>query len=99
MAALMTDTVRTSDDIASSYDVVVAGTGIAGLSAALAAAEAGLSVVLFDKDGLIGGGTALSYGGLWAGCNHLAKAAGIADDRQSVYDYMQFVAGGSAKLG
>ena len=86
----------TSEEIATSYDVVVAGSGIAGLSAALAAAEAGLSVVLFDKDDLIGGGTALSYGGLWVGCNHLASAAGIADERQAVHDYMEFVAGGAA---
>ena len=80
-----------------SYDVIVAGSGIAGLSAALAAAEAGsVRRAYSTKDDLLGGGTALSYGGLWAGCNHLASAAGIADERQAVHDYMQFVAGGSA---
>ena len=35
---------------AQAYDVVIAGTGIAGVAAALAAAEAGLSVALFEKD-------------------------------------------------
>ena len=80
-----------------SYDVIVAGSGIAGVSAALAAAEAGLSVAVFEKDDLIGGGTCLSYGGVWVGCNHLAKAAKIPDTREAVRDYMQFVAGGAAE--
>src|SRR5262245_22073805 len=78
------------------YDVIVAGTGIAGVAAALAAAEAGLSVVLLEKDSLIGGGTCLSYGGIWVGCNHLAKAEGIPDSREAVLDYMRFVAGEAA---
>jgi 3-oxosteroid 1-dehydrogenase len=86
----------TASKVADEYDVVVAGSGIAGVAAALAAAEAGLSVALFEKDALIGGGTCLSYGGIWVGCNHLAKAAGIADSRQAVLDYMRFVAGGAA---
>jgi succinate dehydrogenase/fumarate reductase flavoprotein subunit len=78
------------------YDVVIAGTGIAGVAAALAAAEAGLSVALFEKDAFVGGGTCLSYGGIWVGCNHLAKAAGISDSRNAVHEYMRFVAGGAA---
>jgi hypothetical protein len=79
------------------YDVVVAGSGVGGLGAALAAAEAGLSVVVLEKDRLIGGGTALSAGGLWAGCNHLQRAAGLADSRQAVLDYLNFVGGGSSE--
>jgi 3-oxosteroid 1-dehydrogenase len=86
----------TRKEPADSYDVIVAGSGIAGLSASLAAAEAGLSVAVFEKDDLIGGGTCLSYGGIWVGCNHLAKAAKIPDTRQAVLDYMRFVAGDSA---
>jgi 3-oxosteroid 1-dehydrogenase len=78
------------------YDVIVAGSGIAGLSAALAAADAGVSVAVFEKDDLIGGGTCLSYGGIWVGCNHLARSAGISDTRDAVRNYMRFVAGGSA---
>ena len=78
------------------YDVVVAGSGIGGVAAALAAAEAGLSVAVLEKDSLIGGGTCLSYGGVWVGCNHLANAAGITDSREAVLDYMRFVAGGAA---
>jgi 3-oxosteroid 1-dehydrogenase len=78
------------------YDVVVAGSGIGGVAAALAAAEAGLSVAVLEKDSLIGGGTCLSYGGVWVGCNHIANAAGIPDSRDAVLNYMRFVAGGAA---
>lgn len=79
------------------YDVVVVGSGAGGLATALAAASAGMSVAVLEKDRLIGGGTALSAGGLWAGCNHLAKAAGLADSRQAVLDYLGFVGGGAAE--
>jgi 3-oxosteroid 1-dehydrogenase len=81
---------------AGEYDVVVAGSGIAGVAAALAAAESGLSVAILEKDSLIGGGTCLSYGGVWVGCNHIATAAKIPDSREAVLEYMRFVAGGAA---
>lgn len=77
-------------------DVIVIGSGIGGLSTALAAAEGGLSVLVLEKDVLLGGGTALSHGGLWAGCNHIGLAHGFADSRAAVLDYMRFVAGGAA---
>jgi len=86
----------TQDQPADHYDVIVAGSGISGVSVALAAAEAGLSVAIFEKDQLIGGGTCLSFGGIWVGCNHLAKSVGVADDRESVLSYMRFVAGDAA---
>jgi succinate dehydrogenase/fumarate reductase flavoprotein subunit len=79
------------------YDVIVVGSGAGGLGTALAAAAAGVSVAVLEKDRLIGGGTALSAGGLWAGCNHLQRAAGIADSRQAVLDYLNFVGGGASE--
>src|SRR5260221_8034697 len=75
------------------YDVIVVGSGAGGLGTALAASAAGLSVAVLEKDRLIGGGTALSAGGLWAGCNHLQRAAGIAESPQAVLDYLNFVGG------
>lgn len=81
---------------AKNYDVIVVGSGVSGLATALAAAEAGMTVAVLEKDVLLGGGTALSYGGIWAGCNHLAKAADIPDSREAVLQYMRFVAGGCA---
>ena len=79
------------------YDVIVVGSGVGGLATALAAAEAGLSVAVFEKDELLGGGTALAHGGIWVGCNHLAEAAGFPDSRQAVIDYLRFVGGGATE--
>ena len=81
---------------AAEYDVIVVGSGIGGVSAALAAAEMGLTVALFEKDDLLGGGTCLSYGGIWVGDNHVARTQGISDSRAAILDYMRFVAGGAA---
>ena len=77
------------DDI---FDVVVIGSGIAGVSTALAARAIGLRPVLLEKAEKLGGGTAFSMGGLWIGNNHLALAAGYRDSRADVLDYMRFVA-------
>jgi len=48
-----------------SYDVVVLGTGAAGLSAALTAAALGASVGVFEKSEKVGGTTAVSGGIPW----------------------------------
>ena len=47
------------------YDVIVLGTGAAGLSAALTAGAAGASVGLFDRAHTVGGTTAVSGGVSW----------------------------------
>ena len=77
------------------YDVVVLGSGIAGLAGGLAAAAKGLSAVVLEKASRLGGMTANSYGLIWVGQNHLAKAAGLSDSRAEVVDYMRFLGGGS----
>ena len=66
------------------YDIIVLGTGVAGLSAALAAHERGLRPLVIEKTGKLGGGTTNSYGLIWVGNNHIAKAQGYQDDRDSV---------------
>ena len=58
------------------YDVIILGSGIAGLATAVAAAERGLRPLVIEKDDKLGGGTTSSYGLLWVGGNHLARAAG-----------------------
>lgn len=67
-----------------SYDVIVLGAGIAGLSAAAAAAEAGLSVALLEKTGAIGGSSAMS-GGFFAFSGTDEQAAAGVDDNAEVF--------------
>ena len=79
-----------------SYDVIILGSGIAGLAAALAAHELGLQPLVLEKAATLGGGTVHSYGLIWVGENHLAQAAGHGDTRDEVLAYLQFLGGGKA---
>ena len=47
------------------FEVVVVGSGAAGMTAALTAAHHGLRAVVIEKTGRFGGSTARSGGGLW----------------------------------
>lgn len=73
-------------------DVLVAGSGSAGLVAALGAASAGLSTVILERTPLVGGTTAMSSAGVWVPANHHAAAAGLHDDRQAALTYIRSVA-------
>jgi 3-oxosteroid 1-dehydrogenase len=77
------------------WDVVVLGSGIAGLAGALAAHELGLRPIVLEKASTLGGGTVNSYGLIWVGQNHLAQAAGYSDTRDETIAYMRFLSGGS----
>jgi 3-oxosteroid 1-dehydrogenase len=77
-----------------SYDVVVLGSGIAGLAAALSAHEHGLRPILIEKSSQIGGTTTDSYGLIWVGGNQLMRAAGETDAREDIIRYMTFLGGG-----
>lgn len=74
-------------------DVVVLGSGGAGLMAATVAAHHGLQVLLAEKTDYFGGTTAWSGGGLWVPANALAAAAGLSDSPQAALDYVQAVVG------
>jgi 3-oxosteroid 1-dehydrogenase len=76
------------------YDVVVVGSGVAGLSAALVAHEAGLRTVVVEKADRLGGSTTYSYGLIWIPRNHLEVEAGYSDSLDDVLQYMQFLGGG-----
>ena len=59
--------------------VAIVGGGAAGLCAALAAKEAGVAPIVFERDALPQGSTALSAGLIPAPCTAAQRAAGIAD--------------------
>jgi len=70
-------------------DLLVVGSGAAGLSAAVTAAHHGLKVVLVEKDAVFGGATAWSGGWMWVPGNPLARRAGIDEDPQQPRTYLK----------
>ncbi len=78
----------------SDVDVVVVGSGAAGLSAAVSAAEAGLSVRLLEKAPLLGGTTAVGGGGIWIPGNPHMREMGLDDDRDEAIAYALSTTGG-----
>lgn len=71
-----------------SFDVVVLGSGAAGLTAALAAATQGARVVVLEKAELLGGTTALSGAGIWIPGNQRAAEAGVEDSLAQGLEYL-----------
>ncbi|BAM89287.1 3-oxosteroid 1-dehydrogenase [Bradyrhizobium oligotrophicum S58] len=76
-------------------DVLVVGSGAAGLSAAVTAAHAGLKVVVTEKEPRFGGTTARSGGWLWIPGTSLAKAWGIDEPPELARTYLRHEAGNS----
>lgn len=68
-------------------DVVVVGSGAAGLTAALAAAHAGASVTVLEAHERWGGTSGMSGGAIWVPANHLMRDAGIEDSIEAGRDY------------
>ncbi len=79
------------------YDVVIMGSGAAGLTAALVAAKAGCKVAVLEKAGHFGGTTAISGGGIWVPGSPQAKAAGVADSAEVARGYAMAVVGNRAE--
>jgi succinate dehydrogenase/fumarate reductase flavoprotein subunit len=76
-------------------DIVVAGSGAAGLTAALVAADEGADVLVLERSPLVGGATAVSGGTIWIPANHHEPEVGVEDSRADAERYMRAVSGGA----
>lgn len=72
-------------------DVVVVGTGAAGLSAALAARVSGARVLVVEKSAMAGGTTAMSGGCIWIPGHHYMADLGVSDSREAAMEYIRAV--------
>jgi succinate dehydrogenase/fumarate reductase flavoprotein subunit len=70
-------------------DLLVIGSGAAGLAAAVTAAHHGKKVVLVEKDPVFGGATAWSGGWMWVPRNPLARRAGIEEGIEQPRTYLR----------
>ncbi|MBT7286082.1 MAG: FAD-dependent oxidoreductase [Rhodospirillaceae bacterium] len=73
------------------FDVVVVGTGAAGLSAALAASVHGAKTLVLEKAAVLGGTTAMSGGCIWIPGHHYMAAQGLSDSREAALAYIRAV--------
>src|SRR6056297_1169183 len=72
-----------------SVDVLVVGTGGAGLAAAMSAGDAGASVLLVESTDRWGGSTSMSGGGIWLPANPLMRRDGAGDSREEALTYLE----------
>ncbi len=76
-------------------DVLVIGSGAAGMAAAVTARHHGLDVLVVEKEGTLGGTTARSGGWLWIPGTSLAKSWGIEETPDAARTYLRHEAGNS----
>ncbi len=76
-------------------DWLIAGSGAAGMTGAVAANQLGGTVLLVEKNLVYGGTTAKSGGVIWIPGNHRQPAAGISDSIEEGYTYLKGLIGDS----
>ena len=77
-------------------DLLVAGSGAGGMTAAILAQHHGLSVLIAEKEPVFGGTTAMSGGYLWVPNNPVNAKAGVQDSVEAARTYMRHEAGNHA---
>ena len=80
-------------DVLYDVDVVVVGAGGAGMTAAITAADAGRTVLLLESQGIVGGNSARSTGGMnaapteWQQANEFGESAGVESTLKKVENF------------
>jgi 3-oxosteroid 1-dehydrogenase len=95
-AALGAGLPGTAQARAQQFDVIVVGSGAAGMTAALRAAKRGLSVGVVEKAPTFGGSAARSGAGIWIPNNEVILAAGVPDTPAKAATYLAAVVKGDA---
>src|SRR5690625_3511971 len=70
-------------------DLISIGSGIGGLSAAIAAHDHGGNALVLERSDKLGGVTALSMGEVWVAANHLAARLGTDDSIDRGFRYLR----------
>jgi succinate dehydrogenase/fumarate reductase flavoprotein subunit len=79
------------------FDVVVIGSGAAGLTAAILAHDQGAKVLILERTDKIGGTTAVSGGGIWIPNNHHMAEVDANDSREEALSYCRGLTMGRAE--
>ncbi|GAB4521773.1 MAG: FAD-dependent oxidoreductase [Roseibium sp.] len=75
------------------HDLIVVGSGAAGLACAVTAAWHGLRVALLERTGVIGGTAAWSGGWIWAPRNPVVRRAGRDEPEEAPRAYLKSLLG------
>jgi len=69
-------------------DLVIVGSGVGAMVAALAAHDAGARPLLIERSDRYGGSSAMSAGGLWVPDNRLMEEIGLEDSAEEAWTYL-----------
>ena len=92
-AAEAEETEAPAEDRVYDVDVVVVGAGGAGMTAAITAADAGKTVLVLESQGMVGGNSVRSTGGMnagpteWRNANEFGESAGVESTLAKVANY------------
>ncbi len=81
--------VSAQDQSQTAFDVIVVGSGAGAMTAAITAADQGLSVLVVEKSDKFGGTSAISGGGIWIPNNHYFKRMGGHDSHALALTYLR----------
>lgn len=80
------------------FDVVVVGSGAAGVAAALSAQHHGAGAIVLESSDKFGGTSAVSAGGAWIPNNHHMHEVGSTDSRENALTYLRHLSLGGMDM-